>query len=177
MAQINHERELAGEKQISMPLNRLFLGNPGTGKTTTALLYGRILKGLGFLSDGSVSASLSRRLILNISALFIATSQNHSTPSHRTFPLSLFACTYVQGGVKTTGGLYRLACGRLSSEDGCTDRTMPRKGTCHRRGLYLEQQRLRQRGTRHPRFQGMDIKYAKIQRDGVYFLFSYLSER
>jgi adenylate kinase family enzyme len=39
---------------FSVPLNRLFLGNPGTGKTTIAKIYGRILKALNFLEKGDV---------------------------------------------------------------------------------------------------------------------------
>ena len=51
---MNYERELDGQPLLAVSLNRLFLGNPGTGKATTAAIYGRILKGLGMLSDGAV---------------------------------------------------------------------------------------------------------------------------
>eukprot|EP00899_Mesostigma_viride_P011993 jgi/Mesvir1/20795/Mv07900-RA.2 len=50
----NVEREEREEPLLRMSLNRLFLGNPGTGKTTVAKHYAGILKDLGLLSKGEV---------------------------------------------------------------------------------------------------------------------------
>lgn len=54
MLQRNHQRELNGIKPWRVPLNQLFVGQPGTGKTTVATLYGRVLADMGLFSRGDV---------------------------------------------------------------------------------------------------------------------------
>ena len=63
LAGTNYDRELRGEEPYIVPINHVFLGNPGTGKTSVAKLYADIMKHLGFLSKGGWEYKKSADLI------------------------------------------------------------------------------------------------------------------
>ncbi len=54
IAQLATQRQKCGLKAPTPILHAIFMGNPGTGKTTVAKLYGAMLKELGLLSSGHV---------------------------------------------------------------------------------------------------------------------------
>jgi hypothetical protein len=52
MIETNYHRELQEKEPLQLSFNLVFLGSPGTGKTTVAGLYGQILADLFLISKG-----------------------------------------------------------------------------------------------------------------------------
>ncbi|KAL1306377.1 hypothetical protein AAFC00_005086 [Neodothiora populina] len=50
----NYLRELHEKKPVEISFNKVFLGSPGTGKTSVGKLHGQVLVDLGLLSNGEV---------------------------------------------------------------------------------------------------------------------------
>ena len=55
---VNYRRELAEKSLVQVSLNRVFLGSPGTGKTTVGKLYAQILVDIGLLSNAEGASRL-----------------------------------------------------------------------------------------------------------------------
>ncbi|CAO2653375.1 Nn.00g027860.m01.CDS01 [Neocucurbitaria sp. VM-36] len=51
---VDFHRELQGQRPLRSGLSKLFIGPPGTGKTTVAKLYGEILGAFGLLTSGEL---------------------------------------------------------------------------------------------------------------------------
>lgn len=103
--QQNYLRELAEEPPIQYTLNKVFLGNPGTGKTTVAKLYGEILVSLGLLSKGEGKLT-GRKDVVCFGCVL-------TCPSHREEPVRL--CWRGAGPVGTANEGYPRRNGRKGS--------------------------------------------------------------
>ncbi len=94
MARFNKMRSDKGLPTISTPLHSMFLGSPGTGKTTVAKMMGVMLRSAGVLSKGHVVIRERATLL----------GQNYNSESEKT----LAAIEEAQGGILFIDEAYQL---------------------------------------------------------------------
>ena len=73
--QAEKARREMGQKPVVWPLHLTFTGNPGTGKTTVASLYARILKSVGILTTDNVTRVRATDLIKG----YVGQTAEHAT--------------------------------------------------------------------------------------------------
>ena len=62
--EFNYRREVDEEPLVDFTLKKVFVGSPGTRKTTVAKLYGQVLADIGLLSNGEGEWTIQRPLLL-----------------------------------------------------------------------------------------------------------------
>lgn len=94
LARFLQMRRNAGLPMLSVPLHCLFLGSPGTGKTTVGKIMGKLLKDAGVLSSGHVVVRERASLL----------GQNYHVESEKT----LEALAEAEGGILFIDEAYQL---------------------------------------------------------------------
>lgn len=94
VVRFNKMREDKGLPAATTPLHSMFLGSPGTGKTTVAKLMGEMLRQTGVLSEGHVVVREQASLL----------GQNYNSESEKT----LDAIEKAQGGILFIDEAYQL---------------------------------------------------------------------
>lgn len=82
-ATMNYHKKCLGRKPDPIKLNQVFVGNPGTGKTTVAKLYARLLQHLGYLLSEDGELSDKEMVVVKNSDSFIGSHVGQSGPKTR----------------------------------------------------------------------------------------------
>lgn len=65
LVEINKERQHIGQKVSNQSLHTIFTGNPGTGKTTVARIFGKIMRGLNIIENDNFVEVTREKLVVD----------------------------------------------------------------------------------------------------------------